>query len=71
MLLAAIVAPLVLGLGAFLLVPIALLLAPAAVIAGVFAVPALWLSASRAIAARGELRMATPESVPMAAPIAG
>jgi hypothetical protein len=44
---ALIVTPLVLGLGVFLLIPVALLLLPALAIAGVAALPAVFAAASR------------------------
>lgn len=71
MVLTAIVTPLALGLGAVLLVPIALVLVPAAVIAGLVALPALWLSSPRTTGARREPLAVVPDAISIAAPTAG
>jgi hypothetical protein len=67
--LAVIATPLALGLGAVLVLPVALLLVPAAVIAGAAALPALWLSSSRTPGARGEPPAVVPEPAAMVVPL--
>lgn len=70
---AVLAAPLVLGLGTVLVIPVALLLLPVVLIAAVAAIPALFVWSSHAAqpAAAGDVAAAPAVAVPASAPLAG